>query len=93
MAIDVSNDNVEVGLGLRPDAHGQAALLLVESLVHGLIARRVITVADAVEIVDVAAEVTADLGIDRGDPPARRRCSMHLLNAVSSSLRADIQQG
>ncbi|QYF87027.1 hypothetical protein [Brevundimonas sp. PAMC22021] len=68
-------------------------MLLVESLVHGLIARRVITNADAVEIVDVAAEVTADLGMDQGDLPAKRRRSMDLLDAVGARLRMDIPQG
>ena len=39
MSSDSSNDNGERRI---PDAHGQAALLLVESLIHGLIARKVI---------------------------------------------------
>ncbi|MFN3930187.1 MAG: hypothetical protein ACK4JY_00435 [Brevundimonas sp.] len=76
-----------------PDAHGQAAMLLVESLVHGLIAREVITVADAVEIVDSAAEVKADIARDRGDSPAAVRRSTHLLNAISASLRWDVVPG
>lgn len=59
------NDNSAAVHG--PDAHGQAALLLVESLIHGLLARRLITVADAVEIVDVAAEVKVDVAGDLGD--------------------------
>lgn len=58
MTDETSNGGTGVPLSAHDaDAHGQAALLLVESLVHGLIARSVISVTEAVEIVDVAAEV------------------------------------
>lgn len=88
MPSDTSNDNTRAAHG--PDAHGQAAMLLVESLVHGLIARQVITVADAVEIVDTAAEVKADIGGDLGDSPANQRKSLGLLTAISNSLQRDL---
>lgn len=90
MSSDSSNDNVAGDVSRSPEPHGQAALLLVESLVHGLIARDVITVADAVEIVDVAVEVKADMGIERGEPPAQLRRSLDLLDAIGDSLRRDI---
>lgn len=91
MSFDTSsNDNGEGHRPFGPDPHGHAAILLVESLVHGLIARNVITVADAVEIVDVAAEVKADLGIEAFDQPAGLRESLEVLNAISSSLRRDL---
>lgn len=89
MSSDTSNDNTDADAVHGPDAHGQAAMLLVESLVHGLIARHVITVADAVEIVDVAAEVKADIAADLGDSPANLRKSLGLLKAISSSLGRD----
>ncbi len=38
-----------------------AALLLVESLIHGLIARALLTVHEAIEIVDIAADVEHQL--------------------------------
>lgn len=57
-----------------------------------LIARDVITVADAVEAVDVAAEVKADIGGDLGDPPANLRKSPGLLEAISVSVSRDIPQ-
>lgn len=90
MPTDCSKDNAERHASHTPDAHGQAALLLVESLIHGLIAQQVITVADAVEIVDVAAEVKADLGHDRGEPGDQLHQSLDLLVAISSSLRRDL---
>lgn len=90
MPSDSSNDNMQGQVPHEPDAHGHAAMLLVESLVHGLIARDVITVTDAVEIVDVAAEVKADFGAEQGESPANLRKSLGLLTAISTSLRADI---
>ena len=71
MTDETSNDNMRAYADARssgPDAHGQAAMLLVESLIQGLIARSVITVADAVELVDTAAEVTEALAADAASP-------------------------
>ncbi|WP_380872353.1 hypothetical protein [Sphingomonas sp. DBB INV C78] len=74
----------------EPDAHGQAAMLLVESLIHGLLARSIISVADAVEIVDIAAEVKAEIAADLGDSPSTMRRSLAMLDAVSASLKLDL---
>ncbi len=94
MTSESSNDNAGSGAGDEgPDAHGQAALLLVESLVHGLIARQVISVADAVEIVDIAAEVKAEVAAEGEDPSAAKRQSADLLDAISRSLGHDVQGG
>ncbi len=89
MRSDSSNDNGDVG-AREADAHGEAAMLLVESLVHGLIARDVISLADAVEIVDVAAEVKADGANEHGRPLTNAQKSLGLLTAISSSLRRDL---
>lgn len=90
------NDN-EVGhaaaVPREPDAHGQAAMLLVESLIHGLIARSALSVREAIEIVEVAAEVKIEIGADLGDSPATMRRSLALLGAISSSLRQDLEPG
>lgn len=72
-----------------PDAHGQAALLLVESLIFGLIERSVISIDHALEIVDAAAEVKSELAIDFGEPPEAADRSLALLAAISDSLRQD----
>lgn len=89
MPSKIINDNADVDSVHGPDAHGQAALLLAESLVHGLIARKVLSVTDAVEIVDIAAEVKAEVAGDLGDSPANLRKSLGLLGAISASLRRD----
>ncbi|RST31295.1 hypothetical protein HMF7854_10950 [Sphingomonas ginkgonis] len=71
---------------LSPDPHGQAAMLLVESLIHGLIGQSVISVAQAIEIVEIAADVKEEIGADLGDTPDALQKSLNLLNAIRSSL-------
>lgn len=69
-------------------APGRAALLLVESLIHGLIERSVLSVADAVEIVTTATEVDAELTAEGG--PSTAPSSSDLLQALRSSLSFDL---
>ncbi|MGZ9114400.1 MAG: hypothetical protein ACXW3K_07230 [Brevundimonas sp.] len=88
MTCPTTNDNAAATHG--PDAHGQAALLLVESVIHALMKRQLITVADAVEIVDVAAEVKVEVAHDLGDSPANLRKSLFLLAEISNSLSRDL---
>ena len=93
MANQTSNDNdgVPPTAALQgPDAHGQAALLLVESLIHGLIAKYVINAAEAVEIVGVASEVKEEVAAELGDSPATMRKSLTLLAAIGASIANDI---
>lgn len=85
----MSKDNLGGDPIRGPDAHGQAAMLLVESLIHGLIEQHIITVARAVEIVDTAAEVKAEKADDLGDSPANLMESLKLLEAISFSLGRD----
>lgn len=72
-----------------PEPYGHAALLLVESLIHGMIANASLTVADAIEIVEIAAEVKQDGADEVGDTPASRQ-SLRLLNSISASLKHDL---
>ena len=74
----------------EPDPYGQAAMLLVESLLHGLIANTVLSIAEAVEIVDVAANVKTEIGPELGDSGAALRKSLSILGAISDSLSKDI---
>lgn len=87
MVLRVSNDNSE------PDAHGQAAILLIESLMHGLIGKSVISVADAIEIVDVAAEVKAEVAVELGESRATMKRSLMILKLISDSLRTELADG
>lgn len=89
---DIHNDNHDANAqpGLRgPDPHGQAALLLLESLIHGLIARSVISVGDAVEMIEIAVEVKAEIAQDLGDSPATMHQSILLLDSIAASLKID----
>lgn len=89
---EITNDNHPAGGAAtrrEPDAHGQAAMLLVESLIHGLIARSVISVEEAVEIVEMAAEVKAEVAAELGDSAATLHRSLGLLESISLSLKGD----
>ena len=93
---EITNDNHPVPALApvrEPDAHGQAAMLLVESLIHGLVARSVISTEEAIEIVDTAAEVKVEVAADLGDSPETMRGSLALLEAISRSLNGDSPQG
>ena len=91
----ITNDNHSgtAAPAREPDAHGQAALLLVESLIHDLVGREVISVEEAIEIVQVAAEVKAEVAADLGDSPATMRHSLALLETIVLSLRGDARDG
>lgn len=87
-----SNDNQPVTAtpAREPDPHGQAAMLLVESLVHGLIGRSVITVADAVEIIEVACEIKEEVAYETGESRPTMEKSLALLGALHASLSQDL---
>lgn len=72
-----------------PDAHGQAALLLVESLIHTLAARSIVPLADAIETVTVAIDARIDIVVDRGDADDTADRAVSLLAAIRSSLAID----
>ena len=90
MAADSENDDGRPGSPDGPDPHGHAALLLVESLIHGLIARGTLSVAEAVEIVDVATDVKVDGSAEIGDASANGGLSVSLLEAIGASLGRDL---
>jgi hypothetical protein len=97
MSEQTSNDNqaaiAHIHSSPEPDAHGQAALLLTESLLHGLIARSVITVADAVEIVGVAEEVKEEIAFELGDSTPTKRRSLHILADIRKSIEGELPGG
>lgn len=74
-----------------PDPHGHAALTLVESLLHGLMERDLLTRNEAVEIVATASEVHTDLvdADDRGNLAIRQ--SNGLLTGIAQSLSRDLE--
>jgi hypothetical protein len=74
----------------EPDPYGQAALLLVESLIHGLVDRSVLTLAEAVDVVTVALDVKDEIAADLGDSPETKDKSMELLDSIRASLSNDL---
>ena len=86
------NDNDLTVRGSIPsssDTHGHAALLLVESLIHGLCEKATLTVGEAVEIVDRAVNVQADQAEAADGAGAPLWQSHALLEAISASLSID----
>jgi hypothetical protein len=89
--VDERSNNANMdGAAAGPEPHGHAALLLVESLIHGLIANSSLTVEQAVEIVEIAAQVKHDTADAVGDTPTTLQRSLHLLESISASLRQDL---
>jgi hypothetical protein len=64
-------------------AHGRAALMLCESLVHLLIERSVISVPEAIDAVETVSEIRNGMGDE-----ACRAETLGLLRAITSSLSA-----
>lgn len=75
---------------LRPDpaAQGQAALLLLESLIHSLLDNGSLTKAQAIVAIESALEVKEDSAAAEKEPTAVRVKSIALLTAMRNSIRA-----
>ena len=88
-----TNDNVPAPIDLplsARDAHGAAALLLVESLIHGLCEKSLLTARDAVDIVDRAISVQSERAELAGHEAPVMWRSHALLSSIAASLRHDI---
>jgi hypothetical protein len=75
---------------LPSDPHGHAALLLVESLIHGLCENSTLSVGEAVEITERAVNVQSDQAeaADGAGAPLWR--SHALLSCIAASLRINV---
>lgn len=86
------NDN-DFAATFRSEAYDRAAIILVESLLHHLVERSVISTADAVEIVDVAAGTKRELaGTEAPMSPSLTK-SLATFDAIRRSLLADTRGG
>ena len=72
-----------------PDPQGQAALLLAESILHGLIEKGVLSVEDALAITAVAIDAKEEVVREHGEPSEIGRQSLRLLNRIAASLTID----
>ncbi len=71
-------------------SHGQAALLLTESLMHCLVAKGALTREDFIEIVEGAAEVEHELTATGSSFPANVTGS--LLHPLAAAFRKELEQ-
>ena len=74
---------------IEPDAHGQAALLLTESLIHTLVAKGQLSVAEAMEVIETAADVKVEVAADAGESKTRMNESLELLGKMRASFAID----
>ncbi len=74
---------------VEPDAHGQAALLLAESILHILVDSSVLTNAEAMTVVSAASEIKREVATAAGESIGRMQQSLDLLSHISASFRAD----
>lgn len=72
-----------------PDAHGQAALLIVESILHGLREKGLLDIDDVLNITQTAAEVKEQVVEDRQEPATIGKQSIELIRKIERSLKAD----
>jgi len=91
---DAGNDDGDGpgrAFSMAPDPHGEAALLLIESLIHNLLARSNISNHDALEIVQTAIDVQTETCKDRDDMSFGSG-PLRLLINIAASLRTDQPQ-
>ena len=88
-----TNDNDPAMPGATPsqsDPHGQAALLLVESLIHGLCENSTLSAGAAFDIAERAVDVQSEQAEAADGAGASLWRSHALLSSISASLRSDV---
>jgi hypothetical protein len=83
------NDSGDMPTPQRPDPHGAAALLLVESLIHSMIHRCTLTHLEALEVVQVAVDAQNEIMHEQADDLKNESDAITLLSAISASLAID----
>lgn len=72
----------------EPDAHGQAALLLAESILHALVETRTLSRAAALSVIATTCEVKIEVAERAGESNRRMMESLDLLRDISKSFEA-----
>ena len=93
MTIIARRASATAGKTQEPDAHGQAALLLAESLLHKLIETSVLSSDQALEVVQAACEVKVEVATAAGESTARMLASIALLQKMRISIESDTSFG
>ena len=89
-----ANENFETGPptptnGL--DAHGRAALILSETILHALVETGTLTIEQAVSVVTTAHEVTAQVARAPNVKPGSMQELLTYLERIGASLETDIR--
>ena len=74
----------------EPDAHGQAALLLAESILHALVETDTLSSEEALSVIDTTCEVKIEMAQRTGESNTRMHESLSLLRRISKSFRAGV---
>lgn len=88
-AIAIVDDFAGLPSKVEPDAHGQAALLLTESLIHALVDKATLTNAEAIEVIEIAQEVKCEVATADGESARRIQDSLDLLAKMADSFESD----
>ncbi|MGY4396776.1 hypothetical protein ACVWZA_001961 [Sphingomonas sp. UYAg733] len=75
---------------LEADAHGQAALMLAESMLHALMENGTFTTKQAVSVVSTAQEIKVEFAQMAGESRGRMQDSLDLLTAIGGSLEHEL---
>jgi hypothetical protein len=87
-----ANDNPAVRLpppAGEPDAHGQAALILAEAMLHALVDMKTMTTQQALDIVSSAEEIKTEVAALSGESETRMHESLELLKRIGISIERD----
>lgn len=76
---------------VEPDAHGQAALMLAESILHALMETGVFTTEEAMSVVSTAQEIKVEFAHVAGESQGRMQASLDLLSGIAGSLEKELQ--
>lgn len=90
MANDTSSKDSSFGKDTNPqaDAQGQAALLLLESLIHSLLDNGALTKQQALDAINSAAEVKEESASEHKEPDRTLQKSLALLTNMERSIEA-----
>jgi hypothetical protein len=81
--------NARIETLAEPDAHGQASLLLAESILHTLVENATLTNRQAVDAIKTAAEVKVEVAVAAGESKRRMDESLALLAKMADSFGVD----
>ncbi|UZK65827.1 hypothetical protein [Sphingomonas sp. M1-B02] len=73
----------------EPDAHGQAALLLAESILHALVEAKVFSLEVARSVIATTCEVKIEIAEQTGESNFRMQESLALLRAISATFAVE----